>query len=316
METKRSTPLVCFTDFLHRLSQSCDGQYLRPRMTYIDYGKETVYPVSIFESGGFLPVDNLEKPHVHLWRRCCLESFVRNAQKRCHIQREGFLTSYYHWGHTKEAANMNLTPNQMNLFRRGGLIYSQFYTSNKKIFDAAKTFPFDNPALEVLAVDPYLTKATQMVGGGQGINLEKVGQSYLQSRVRILQTLQMNMGKSYGVREEHRVNLELLQAIATILETPQVQHRAVESITLGIGNPFFFLPTEHVFEFLQYNCLWFILPFEMILRSTASGQHVSWEQTKVMVMLLRCLPSSFNTALLQDKSALWKSEVTDTSTGN
>jgi len=63
METKRSTPLVCFTDFLHRLSQSCDGQYLRPRMTYIDYGKETVYPVSRFESGGFLPVDNLEKPH-------------------------------------------------------------------------------------------------------------------------------------------------------------------------------------------------------------------------------------------------------------
>jgi len=210
---------------------------------------------------------------------------------------------------------MNLMPNQTNLFWRGGLIYSQFYASNKEIFDAAKTFPFDNPTLEALAVDPYLTKATQMVGGGRGINLGKVGQSYLRLRDRILQPLQTNMGKSYGVREEHRVNLELLQAIATILETSQVQHRAAESITPGIGNPFFFLPTEHVFEFLQYNCLWFILPFEMISRSTASGQHVSWEQTQVMVILLQCLPS-FNTALLRDKSALWKSKVTDTSTGN
>jgi len=98
---------------------------------------------------------------------------------------------------------MNLTPNQMNLFRRGGLIYSQLYASNEEIFDAAKTFPFDNPALEALAVDPYLTKATQMVVGGRGINLGKVGQSYLRSRDRILQILQTSMGKSYGVREEH-----------------------------------------------------------------------------------------------------------------
>ena len=316
METKRPTPLVCFTDFLHRLSQSCDGRYLRRQMTYIDYGKETVYPVSRFESGGFLPDDNLEKPHVHLWRRCCLESFVRNAQKRCHVHRGGFQTAYYHWGHTREAANMNLTPNQTNLFRRGGLIYSQFYASNKEIFDSAKTFPFNNPALEALAVDPYLTKATQMVGGGRGIDLGKVGQSYLRSRDRTLGALRKNTGKSYGVREEHRVNLELLQAIAALLETPEVQHRATKPITPGIGNPFFFLPTEHVFEFLQYNCLRFILPFEKVSRSTASGEHVPWEQTKLMVMLLRCLPSSFDTALLRDKSALWKSQVTDTSTGN
>jgi hypothetical protein len=35
-----------------------------------------------------------------------------------------------------------------------------------------------------------------------------------------------------------------------------------------------------------------------------------------MVMLLRCLPSSFDSTLLYDKSAFWKSQVTDTSTGN
>jgi hypothetical protein len=316
METKQPTPLVCFTDFLQRLSQSCDGRYLRPRMTYIDYGKETVYPVSRFESAGLLPDDNLEKPHVHLWRRCCLESFIRNAQNRCHIQRGGFKTTYYHWSQTKEAADLTVTPNKTNLFHRGGLIYSQFYASTKEIFDSAKTFPFDNPALEALAVDPYLTKATQMVGGGQGIDLGKVGQSYLRSRDRTLEALRKNAGKSYGVREEHRVNLELLQAIAALLETPAVRLQAVQPITPGIGNPFFFLPTEHIFEFLQYNCLRFILPFESIARSTASGQHVPWEKTKLMVMLLRCLPSAFDTALLHDKSALWKSQVTDASTGS
>jgi hypothetical protein len=35
-----------------------------------------------------------------------------------------------------------------------------------------------------------------------------------------------------------------------------------------------------------------------------------------MVMLLRCLPSAFGSALLRDKSALWKSQVTDASTGS
>jgi hypothetical protein len=316
METKRRTPLVCFTDFLRQLSQSCDGRYLRPSMTYIDYGKETVYPISRFQPADLSPDDNLEKPHVHLWRRCCLQSFVRNAQTRCDIQRGGFQTTYYHWSQTKEAANMTLTPNKTNLFRKGGLIYSQFYASTKELFDSAKTYPFDNPALEALAVDPYLTKATQMVGGGRGIDLGKVEQSYLRSRDRTLAAIRTNAGKSYGVREEHRVNLELLQAIAAILETPLVQVGAAKPLTPGIGNPFFFLPTEDVFQFLEYNFLRFIIPFETIARSTARQQHVPWEKTKLMVILLRCLPSAFGSALLRDKSALWKSKVTDASTGS
>jgi hypothetical protein len=285
-------------------------------MTYIDYGKETVYPISRLQPADLSPDDNLEKPHVHLWRRCCLESFVRNAQKRCDIQRGGFQTTYYHWSQTKEAANMTLTPNKTNLFRKGGLIYSQFYASTKELFDSAKTYPFDNPALEALAVDPYLTKATQMVGGGRGIDLGKVEQSYLRSRDRTLAAIRKNAGKSYGVREEHRVDLELLQAIAVILETPVVQVGAAKPMTPGIGNPFFFLPTDDIFEFLEYNFLRFIVPFETIARSTARQQHVPWEKTKLMVMLLRCLPSAFGSALLRDKSALWKSKVTDASTGN
>jgi hypothetical protein len=170
--------------------------------------------------------------------------------------------------------------------------------------------------LEALAVDPYLTKATQMVGGGRGIDLGKVEQSYLRSRDRTLAAIRNNAGKSYGVREEHRVNLELLQAIAAILETPLVQVGAAKPMTPGIGNPFFFLPTEDVFAFLEYNFLRFIIPFETIARSTARQQHVPWEKTKLMVTLLRCLPSAFGSALLRDKSALWKSQVTDASTGS
>lgn len=315
METKRPQPLSCFTDFLQRWSQSCDGRYLQPRDTWIDYGKEVVYPVSRLAAPDNSENRRSDLPHVHLWRKCCLQNLVRYAREKSQVDRGGFRATYYHWAQTAEAANMTLTPNKSNVFFRGGLFYSQFYSSTKEIFDAAKIYPFDNPSLEALAIDPHLTKAIQSVGGGQRIDLGKVGQAYLTSRDRTLRALRTNIGKSYGVREEHRVTMDLFKSIAIMLESPNMRAKAAASMTPRISNPFFCLPTDDVFDFLQYNCLRYIIPFEVIARSTIS-KDVPWESTKVMVMLLRCLRSAFTSGLLRDQSAIWKSVTTDRTTGD
>ena len=320
VETKRLGPLACFTDFLQRWSQSCNGTYLHPKTTWIDYGKEIVYPFSALASPDTPPHEQpdrptSERPHVHLWRKCCLENLVQHARERSNVNQGGFRTTYYQFAQTAESADLTMTPNKSNLFFQGGLVYSQFYSSTKEIFDAAKTYPFDNPALEALAVDPHVTKATQVVGGGGRIDLGKVQQAYLNSRDRTLSAIRTNVKKSYGVREEHRVTLELLKSIAVMLESPDVRIKAEASLTPRYSNPFFCLPTTDVFNFLEYNCLRFIIPFEIIARSSARNDVIPWEATKVMVMLLRCLRSAFGGSLLRDQSALWKSEKRDPATG-
>jgi len=302
-ETKRSTPQSCFTDFLTLWSQSCNGTYLHPHTTWIDYGKEIVYPVARMNRTDDFTDDD-DHPHVHLWRKCCLKKLIEHAQEYTQTEK-GFKVTYYHWAQTEEAASMTMVANKSNIFSIGGLAYSQYYMSTKEMFDAAKTYPFANASLEALAVDPHLTKAIQATGGGRRIDLGKVQQGYLSSRDRTLAALRTNAGKSYGIREEHRVSLDLLQVIAKMLDSAAAQAKAEESMHPGRSNPFFALRTTDVPSFLEYNTLRYVVPFEMIARST-DRNNVPWESTKMMVMLLRCLRSAFGSGLLRDQPELWK----------
>ena len=163
-ETKRPTSQSYFTEFLTLWSESCNGSYLHPHTTWIDYGKEIVYPVArIIRVDD--ATDDVDHPHVHLWRKCCLKKLVEDARKQAQVDK-GFVVTYYHWVQTDEAASMTMVANKSNIFSIGGLAYSQYYMSTKEMFDAAKTYPFANRSLEALAVDLYLTKAIQATGGG------------------------------------------------------------------------------------------------------------------------------------------------------
>ena len=51
---------------------------------------------------------------------------------------------------------MTLEPGKRHPLRYVGLVYSQYYMSNKELFDSAKTYPWEDKALEGLAVDPTL----------------------------------------------------------------------------------------------------------------------------------------------------------------
>ena len=305
-ESKRPTPQSCFTDFLILWAQCCCGNYLHPRTTWIDYGKETVYPVAQMHRADDT-TEHWDHPQVHLWRKCCLKKLVERAQAHAEVEK-GFKVTHYYFAQTEEVGTMTMIPNKSNIFHRGGLVYSQYYSSIKEMFDAAKTYPFDNPALEALAVDPYLTKAIQATGrGGRRIDLGKLQQGYLSSRDRALAALRTNAGKSYGVREEHRVTLDLLESIATMLESPTARAKADQPTYPRRNNPFFSLRTVDITRFMEYNILRYVVPFEMIARSS-DRNGVPWESTKMMVMLLRALRSTLKASLLQNESALWKSE--------
>jgi len=59
----------------------------------------------------------------------------------------------------RDAANLTSLTKRRSQLRRGGLVYSQFYGSVKETIDAAKTYPFQNEAIEEIALDPVIRQA-------------------------------------------------------------------------------------------------------------------------------------------------------------
>ncbi|KAF8532327.1 hypothetical protein BDD12DRAFT_810770 [Trichophaea hybrida] len=113
---------------------------------------------------------------------------------------------------------MTIVPTGRNAISLAGLAYSQYYTSTKEIFDAGKIYPFMNDGIEAIDIDPRLTKACQLAGRATVVNPEQVHCAYLASRDRTLQGLADSTWKSFGVREEHRVTVELLERITQELQ--------------------------------------------------------------------------------------------------
>ncbi|EEU34809.1 uncharacterized protein NECHADRAFT_18507, partial [Fusarium vanettenii 77-13-4] len=63
--------------------------------------------------------------------------------------------NFYYESMLRDAGGMTtLTPPSSRL-RRGGILYGQMYSLTKEIIDAARTFPFQNPVLRHLALDPH-----------------------------------------------------------------------------------------------------------------------------------------------------------------
>jgi len=92
--TKRPTPHSYFTDFLMLWSQSCDGSYLHPRTTWIDYDKEIVYPVARMMQANN-SIDDVNHPHVYHWQKCSLKKLVEHTREYAKVEK-GFTITYYH----------------------------------------------------------------------------------------------------------------------------------------------------------------------------------------------------------------------------
>ncbi|KAH7248133.1 hypothetical protein B0J15DRAFT_449410 [Fusarium solani] len=93
------------------------------------------------------------EPQTYLWRRCCIRHHLGHLYDG-RIPKSG--QNFYHESMLRDAGGMTtLTPPSSRL-RRGGIFYGQMYRLTKEIVDAARTFPFQNPDLRQLALDPQL----------------------------------------------------------------------------------------------------------------------------------------------------------------
>jgi hypothetical protein len=129
-----------------------------------------------------------------------------------------------------------------------------------------------------------------------------VERAYLASKKRATAASRGSRQKSFGVREEHRVSWTLFRALRTRLDDGDEE---ADLPTLE-DCPSYLWPvtTSSYLTFLERNMDKFTTGFEYVLAKVSKGV-VTWEDTKMMTMFLRCLRFSFNAHDFARESALW-----------
>ena len=149
-----------------------------------------------------------------MWRHCCLEkvaeAFAMKGEKGSNI-----VVNKYHWCLTRDAGNITIAGPKGSMIRRGGLMYSQFYMNNKRLYEAAKNFPWNDgdDTMAVMVLDPTYREALRATMGSKAVDDEMCRRSYNHSGRRYIMASRLTHNQSCSAREEHRMSLTLFKAV-------------------------------------------------------------------------------------------------------
>ncbi|KAM5359955.1 hypothetical protein ACJA88_014995 [Fusarium oxysporum] len=192
--------LAVMTSFECKLRRILDFSFICSDRLYIDVGKETCPMPDGVPS---------PEPQTYLWRRCCIRHHLGQLYNG-DIPKSG--QNFYHESMLRDAGAMTtLTPVKSRL-RRGGILYGQMYSLTKEMVDAARTYPFQNPDLRHLALDPQLRNGIQSISG-KPVLCNITDRAYLASKRRCHYGLTDSKQRSFGVREEYRISWSLFQSV-------------------------------------------------------------------------------------------------------
>jgi hypothetical protein len=183
-----------------------------------------------------------------------------------------------------------------------GLVYSQFYALIKTPFDTSEAYVFDNESLENLALNPGYIRSLQQQGGGITFSHAICTFAYLHSKKPAHATLTDSQWRSYGIREEHRISLSIMDEMEALWRQWDLYDDSV-----GDGDyplPYYILPTQALFGFLSAQINKYCFLFEHTLAHTA--RTYSLPETMVMVVALRALQFCYGSSLLPAESLLYK----------
>jgi hypothetical protein len=276
-----------------------DLKHLSLDRFFVDIGKEICPPSSSVSS----TIENVAvEPQVYSWRRCCLREYIRQLYDGQPPAIGGAGQRYYAQNMLYEACSLTSETPRRSKLREAGLLYSQFYASVKELFDASKCKPFDNGGLEELALDPQIRRGLHATIRGHLPDLMVIERAYIASKGRVNNVISSSRHKSFGIREEHRVSWGLLQEMRSQLST-DFREGSVQGLP---ARPTYVwgVKSDIYLGFLRRSADKFATGFELMLTKSSEGL-VSQEETKMMVMFLKCLRYVFGGQLLQQESALW-----------
>lgn len=286
----------------HCWYKATDPQFYSKDRTYVDLGKQ------VTSEDSALPYDQIPEQHeaeVYLWKRCCLEAYART---RILLLADGKRTrgsprcTTYPWAGLRDTMGQTLFAVPQGKESMDGLIYSQFYGLIKTPFDTSKTYVFDNDAIENLALDPGYIRSLQQQGGRVTFSKAVCEFAYLHSKKRAHANLVDNQWKSYGIREEHRISLRMMDEIYEQWREWDLYDDRIDDNTGPL--PYYVAPTQALFGFLSAQINKYCLLFEYTLAHTA--RTFSLPETMVMVVALRALRFCYSSNLIQRESLLYK----------
>jgi len=237
-----------------------------------------------------------------LWRECCLDK-VKKWFQVTGTKGSGVEAHRYHWCFTRDSGDLTLAGRARSVVRLGGLVYSQFYAMIKQQFDAAKHYPWDrdDDTLAMMALDEDYKEALRSVVGAQRVDMDACRESYNHCGRRIMLGVRLNDGRSWGVREEHRMSLNLLMSVnAELMSRGEPQIRAE-----GTRDPFYVHRTKTVNLFTEYVVLPLARWYQEILGMSPEG-HLGVDRQKMSIMVALLLKNSYGSGMLRRYPMLWE----------
>ncbi|KFZ11857.1 hypothetical protein V501_04537 [Pseudogymnoascus sp. VKM F-4519 (FW-2642)] len=285
-----------------RWTEATDEHFYNKDRSYVDLAKQTT------SGDSALPYDSIPDDHeaeVYLWKTCGLEGYQKS---RMRLNPDGSRAkgsprcTAYPWATTRDAMDLTMFAAPQGAEARDGLIYSQFYELIKTPFDSTKVFVFDNDSVENLALDPGYIKSLQQEGGGITFSKSVCEFSYVHGKKRAHANLVDNRCKSYGVREEHRISITMMEEIYE--QWVQWDLYDADDPPSDVPLPYYIIPTSELLDFLYAQINKYCFLFEHILTHTA--RTYSLPETVMMVVALRALRFSYDASLLRRESLLYK----------
>ncbi|KFZ15728.1 hypothetical protein V502_05438 [Pseudogymnoascus sp. VKM F-4520 (FW-2644)] len=262
-----------YDSWQRRWTDATDEQFYNKDRAYVDLAKQTTSDDSA------LPYDTIPDDHeaeVFLWKTCCLEAYRRT---RTTLNPDGSRAkgsprcTTYPWATMRDTMGLTLFAAPQGAEARDGLIYSQFYGLIKTPFDSTKVYVFDNDSVENLALDPGYIRSLQQEGGGITFSKGVCEFSYVHSKKRAHANLVDNRWKSYGIREEHRISLTMMEEIYQ--QWVQWDLYDADDATNDRPLPFYIVPTSELLDFLYAQINKHCFLFEHIRAHTANVEFVS-----------------------------------------
>jgi hypothetical protein len=289
-----------YDEWEERWAKVTDPEFYNKDRTFVDLAKQ------VTSEDSALPYDQIPEGHeaeVYLWKKCCLDAYARTREV---LNADGSRAkcspkcTRYPWAMMRDTMGHTMFAAPHGEESRDGLIYSQFYALIKTPFDATKVYVFDNESLENLALDPGYIRSLQQEGGGITFSKAVCEFGYLRSKKRAHANLIDNRWKSYGIREEHRISLTMMEDIYRYWHEWDLYDDESGDAPL----PYYIIPTKELLAFLYAQINKYCFLFEHVRAHTAMTY--SLPETIVMVVALRALRFCYGSNLIQRESVLYK----------
>lgn len=243
--------------------------------------------------------------HTWSWSLCCLDEAAKAFQMKEETGRKPVAVKY-HWCLTRDIGNMTITATRGSFMAKGGLEYLQWYGLNKLQHDAVKVFPWGNndDTMVTMALDQNHREAMRSVMGGIEEDLATCRQSYNHSGRRYVLASDLNKDRSWGVREEYRISLTLLRAIALELDhrgNPELRQAKTPA-------PFYVHPTPLVNQFSKVVALPIASWYQETLGFAPEGM-LGIDRQKLAILQSFLLKNAWGNSLLCQNPFLWEKKM-------